>query len=653
MSHIGQCLQVGKPFRGLVCERNYYYIGRPDSSSFINLCFFSTDPLKVYLERLSATDFENALEEGTIFLVETPPYPPWTAPFVNALPDPDSKAMSLEEFRTKNKKRTEKRYRDIEPLVKRVREIMAAGDPFAEINQYAKSQKPEMNQGRTRLFFFSFVCFDFNLDALLPDTWKNGRYPRESKDQDAKRLFQGCVDGYEANSAIGKPYKDIYEDTLRRHFGCRSRVVDGVDEIYQSDGERYPSFDEFMRIIKKHYGQEYLDDRRYGQNRARKRKRQSKGKFTERCINLMERIEGDAYYVQSIQKGILAEEMPPMCVVRLIDSLSGFRLGVGASLNGEKATAYATAFFSMGMPKRLFCHYFGIDIETYRWPSYGLPLSYVLDRGPGTKADLIEEIQAVVPHIELAVRGSGQSKALSESTHPRSTKIDGLPVYELSGMNYIEYIKHEIFDTVDANWTSKVKGRQTKTLIDEGVAARPIHLWNHFDAQLRSDAIRVPENDLIRRFLRKRKCRIKRSGAWIEDMLCFRSSALFESGLCERISGNQSFEIEAYVIDLCLRHIWIEHKGYLIEAHLVPATAAEAEDIDWTIEDVRRGVQLRAQIERDARKQDLAVSLAIAEDFERQTGLKMHQGRQQTRRPKRRKPDAMDELAAINRMFGG
>jgi hypothetical protein len=637
----------------MVCERNYYYVGRPDSCSFVTLCFFSIDPLKVYLERISATDFDNGLDQEIIFLAESPLYVPWIAPFVNDQPDPDSRAMSLEAFRSKNKKYTEKRFRDIKPLVMRIREIISARDPFAEINLHAKGQKPELNQARTRLHFFSYVCFGFKLDALLPDTWKNGRYSRESKDEEAERLRQGCVNGYEANSAIGKAYTDIYEDTLRSDFGCRARVVDGKDETYQPDGERYPSIDEFMGVIRKHYGQEYLDDRRYGPNRARKRKRQSKGKFTERSLNLMERIEGDAYYVKSIQKGVLADEMPPMCVVRLIDSLTGFRLGIGASLNGEKATAYAVAFFSMGMPKSIFCDYFGIETETYRWPSYGLPLSYVLDRGPGTKADLIEETKEVVPHVELAVRGSGQSKAISESTHPRSTKIDGLPVYELSGMNYIEYFKHEIFETVEANWTSKVEGRLTKTLIEDGIAARPIHLWNHFDSQLRTDAIRVPENDLIRRFLRKRKCRIKRSGAWIENMLCFRSTALFESGLCERISGNRSFEIDAYVIDLCLRHIWIEHRGYLIEAHLVPAIAAEAEDVDWTIHDVRRGVQLRAEIERDAKKQDLAVSLALAEDFEKQTGLKMHQGRQQTRRPKRRKPDALDELAAINQMFGG
>ena len=652
MSHVGQCLRLNQPCYGLVPDRDYFYVGRPDNFSFVTLCFFSLDPLNVYLERLSAAEFENGIEENAIVPVDSSPYPPWIAPFVSQGSDANSTTMSLQQFLEKNKGLVEDRYAKIEPLVVRAQEIVNARDPFQEINGHAKKHKPELNQARTRLHFFSYVCFGFNSTALLPNTWKNGRHERGPANEDLERIREGCIAGYKTHSRIGKTYSTIFEDTLRSEFKCRTRLVNGKDEIYQPDGNRRPTLAEFMRIVKAHYGQAYLDKRRYGQNRARNKKRQQQGKFTEHCVNLLERLEGDAYYVRSVQKGVLADEMPPMCIARLIDTLSGSRVGVGGSLNGEKATAYAMAFFCMGLPKQLFCSYFGIDLDPSRWPSYGLPLTYILDRGPGTKASLLEEILEFVPHVELALSGSGQSKAISESTHPRSTKIDGLPVYDISDMNYIEHFKREIYTTFDGNWRSDVRGRLTKELIENGVAPRPIHLWNYFDSRMRSDAIRVPVDELIRRFLRKTTCLIKRSGAWIESTLCFRSQALFESGLCERIVGNQSFKVKAYVLDLCLRHIWIEHDGRLIEAHLVPALAGDADDIDWTILDVRRNVELRQQLEREAREQDLAVGLALAEDFERQTGLAMNGGRQQARRPRRRTPEAMDELAVLHSMFG-
>jgi hypothetical protein len=619
----------------------------------VTLCFFSIKPkLKVFLERLSANEFDVGLENGKICPVEAPTYPPWIAPWVTDRPDPNAKSMSLAEFSAKNQALVDDRFRKIEPLVSRLPSIIDARDPFREINRHAKNHKPELNQAMTRLYFFSYICFNFDLNALLPDTWKNGRRRGDPEDEERAAMRENSIAGYEAYSGIGKTYQTIYEATLLDQFGCKTRVVDEKDEIFQPEGKRIPTLDEFMGFLRSGFGQDYLDDRRYGPNRARNRKWPERGKYTEHLTNLMEKIEGDGFFVQSIQKGVLADEMPPMCVVRLIDSLTGKRLGIGASLNGEKATAYAMAFFSMGLPKDLFFHYFGMTLPAYRWPSYGLPLSYILDRGPGTKESLIEEIQEIVPHVELALSGAGQSKAIGESTHPRSTKLDGLRVYELSNMNYLEFFRKMMWETDKENWTSDVSGRWTKELIDNGVAARPIHLWNFFDSRLRTHAVRVPEDELIRRFLRRITCRIKRSGAWISDMLCYRSPALEQSGLCRSITRNQSFEIRAFAIDMCLRHIWIDYKGHLVEAHLVPALGSDADDIDWTILDVERNIEIRRRIEKEAREHDLAVSLALAAEFEAQTELPWHQSRQTARRPKRKTPDAMDELAALHKMFG-
>jgi hypothetical protein len=365
----------------------------------------------------------------------------------------------------------------------------------------------------------------------------------------------------------------------------------------------------------------------------------------------MQRINVDVFYAKPTMKGVLAEHMPTMCIARPIDALTGVRLGIGASLNGEKGDAYAMACFSMGMHKDLFCRLFGINIERSRWPSYGFPTSYVLDRGPGTKASLLDAIMKVVPHIQITPSRSGQSNAISESTHPRSTHIDGDPVYEIADGNYLDFLKRKIVETIDENLTSDVSARLDEELKDARVKPRPVALWNYFDRRLRTHAVSVPDHKLIRSFLPKRECTIKRSGAWI-DAVRFKSDQLTASRLCEKITGNRSFKMEAYILPLCLRQIWIDYDGDLIETYLAPPIQGGVDDIDLTLYDLERMIDIRRDLQSEAKKEDLAIKMALEELYEEQTGRPASTTRQQRARPKRKTPRAMGELAIVQTLFG-
>lgn len=668
MSHIGTRLCSKHGYKNLAKDRDYFYIGRPASNEFLNICFFSENPLKVYFDRITTVDFDKGIESGEIEHKDSLPYPPWVARYISKRLKSQSKEMSLKAFSAKHASLTDDRYSKIAPLTDDYKNITSAYNPCALINKYAKEHKPELNQARTRTHFFAYVCFGFSRNALLPDTWKNGRWDR-SKHPDTKFgrkvtspgavagwpssqvSKEKCIKGYEKYARTGRAYNKIYKDVLRYEFGCRARSVGRKLELYHPKGDPYPTMEQFKQELINKFGRQRLDVKRYGKNRARKSLRQSNGQFTEHSINIMERIEGDVYYAKEVHNGIEAAEMPAMCIARLIDTATGMRLGIGASLNGEKASAYSMAFFSMGMPKDIFCSLFGLDINRSDWPVEGVPLSYAFDRGPGTKKDFLLNVKEFLSHIEMAPTHSGQSKAVSEATHPRATKIDGAPVYEISGLNYVEYFKQEIINTIEQNRTSDVSGRLNREYVENSVLPRPIHMWNYLSSKLRSDSIPIDWENLVRGFLTKRKCRISKRGAFLEGIR-YQSSQLFESGLCERLPGNQSFEVDAYLYDLCIRQIWIEYDDVLIEVFLVPSTGVGEDDIDWSLEMLSEYNTKRRRLQRQAEREDLAAKIYLMEEYEKQTGLKLDSGRQQAKRPKRKKPEAIRELATLNKLFG-
>lgn len=669
MSYVGQPLVCPRGFRGLQSGRVYHYLGRSDNQQTVVLCFFSESPVRVYIERMAADQFEAGVLEGLIAPKKTAsPYPPWIAPHVDQASNDQTNASSLARILDNNLSTVRKRLDHIRPLVDMYREVLSADDPCRIVNSHARACKPKQHSSRVRLWFFSYICFGMSDHALLPDTWKNGRWNRDEQASTKKlgrknkatgefsghrgtpELTELCITGYNKYKNQPTFYK-TWLATVINTFGCHFRIVDGKREIYHPENKPFPSYHQFMRRVYKKYGRKRVRTARYGAARQRRKEHASTGKFTASVSSLMERIEADGYYVSSTLKGLNGEPAPPMCVVRIIDVTSGLRVGIGCSLNGEKAEAYKMALFCMGIPKQVFCSYFGISISPKDWPSVGYPLSYVLDRGPGTKASLWELLSKMVPHIEMTPAGSGQSKASVESTNPRKTRKEGRVKHRISNLNYFDYFKNEILQTIAENKTSDISGRQTLESIKDHVKPRPIHLWNYLDRRLRNDAVVYDFQTVAESFLEKQQYKVSRSGVHL-DILRFTSDALRETNLCSRITGEAALTVDGFILPMTIRQIWIKFDGRLIESHLTHALLGDHSGLDCTVNDLAQIIAIRKNLETEARAEDDAIAVEIAEKFKEATGQSPFGGTIQSRRPRRKTREAMDELAAIQKLFG-
>ena len=661
MNALGQVVVAPEGFKGLTKNRSYFFVGNGDAGR-VSLAFFSSGPPKVFLEQIPQTDFYEAFEDGHLKKGPCQLYPLWIQELM------DSEVVSESDiagFLERNTEKIERRYMAIKPLLSEVELVATSPKPFTIVNRYARTHS--YNQQRLRLHFFSYLCFSDARAALAPNTLKNGHWERrdgqaKSGRKDAKtgadsgfamssEMSRMSVAGYWAHRNAAETYNEMYLDTLFHEFGCREREIDGEMETFHPLGEPFPSYGQWLRAVKDVVGQKKMDVHRWGRNRTRNRHSPIEGSFSESVINLLDRIEGDAYSVTQVITGSTGEFVPPLYIVRLIDSLSGNRLGIGASIGGEKASAYQMALFSMCMEKQFFCSLFGITIGKNEWLNAGLPLSYVLDRGPGSAKGLLESMNTMIPHIENAVAYSGQSKALCESTHPRSTDLTDDRIFRTTRLTYLQYLKREIVKTVEENCASDVSARLTKELIEAGIKPRPNDLWNYFDDRLRSAQRSVSKEDAIRTFLNKVPCIVKRDGVHMEDFLTYKSPAFDASGLSRRVKRNQSMPMEAYVVPMCLRKIWLDDFPNLIELDMKVPMRAHGEE-DTTLADLERLTKIRRATNRKAGKQNIAAGIRARSRYDESTGEALNTGGRQRKPPKRKSKSAMDEVAELNRMSG-
>lgn len=656
-------------FRGLNANRDYYYAGRCDDRETITLCFFSSDPIDVHLEVLSQPAFEQAVLDDLLVPVDrSSPYPPWVEQFAGESSS-HRYARSISEHIANNHAHISRWKERLTPLLSKSNDILSVENPYKPINKHITGVSSRSQVKKGRILFFAWLCFGRSDAALLPFTLKNGRFnrddspPKNKYGPKNKRTgeFSGhhcgpterelCIKGYERHRTPGLPYSEIYRRTLETEFKCDSRIVDGKYETYQPTGNAYPSQRQFMTRVFDHFGYTTVHNMRFSTERVRRTKKEHVGTFSERCSNILERIEADVYYVCETAKGVSADYSAVLCIARTLDTTTSLRTGIGCSLNGEKSDAYAMAEFSMGIPKDVFCSYFGITIDRSHWPSFGLPMRNIADKGAGSKEDLIDTMLQFSPNFEMAKSYSGQSKAPIEASNPRVTKMEGAPCYVVSHLNVFEYFKREIVRTYTENWTSDISAHLTKSMIENGVKPRPIHVWNYLAQRCRTDGIDVDFDELVRKFLPKRTIKINRQGAWL-SILRFKSEALTEAGLCERVSGNRSYELEAYILPMSLRQMWIDWNGRLVEVHLVPPMVDGGGEYEWTVKDLEDLSRRRKALIAEAKEEDLAVRIAASKMFEEQTGKKFDGGTSRRARPKRKSRDSMDELAQIHAVFG-
>ncbi len=644
MGSIGEQLIARNGYRNLKAQTLYFYLGGNAIRDDVMLSCFSDCGRKGFLEFIPRSLFEDALIEGQIeTAVKQRTLPVWLDP-LSGDSQSTSKPYSLEAYKEKHKARVKATMDRYEPIFGHLDWLFDQDDPLREIRKIARANNLQVTRSATHTLVY--VSFNRSKWALLPRALHSGRDkapPEGDLKKRGPKPGAGKIGGYsktqEMEDLVLKGYREvkggglfqpeIYEYCLLNKFGCRARRLNEKHfEMFHPDGHPFPSESQFRNILAQHIGRDQLRVDRNGEQKVRNR-RPSKGPFTAEVANLLERVEGDGYFLKEVPKGERdGNPMPKMCVVRLRDICSGEIVGIGFSIGGEKAAAYRMAIFCMCVSKVYFCSLFGVKIGTEDWPSIGIPQWLSFDRGPGAMQELMEELESAVIFRDIAPTYAGQSKAPTEASHPRTPVRGGQPQYVISDLTYTQLAVREIERTVRDNCKMNVEARLTPDMKKARVPGTPNGIWNYLNGRFRNLGKQVDRDLAIRQLLMPVKVKAYGHGVELHGMR-YDSPSLRAHDVCQRATRGM-FELQAYVLPLSVRHIWIEYQGFLIECDAQLPIRDDDRQLYVSVVELEEIAEIRAESARLDKDSRSAASIYFAQQFQDHTGLDWNAGRTKT-----------------------
>lgn len=613
---IGDQIYAKDGFRCMSSDRVYHYLHRDYLLDRALILWF--DGKNPILDFLSLDDFELGLGSTHIAVCETQrTLPIWLGHIEGKsesyLHGQDVsrgvKNPKVEKARTKAAR--------IEILLRHEEAIFGSECPQKALGEFCKQYQElrSIKVTRIRWEFWVYVAFGRRSLSLYPDYSQVGKWPRSEfkgvklgrpscirgkgsgypLNEKEKKL---CVYGYERFIGEGKTLAGAWRITLERLFGCKQREGWGsYDRFFHPTGKHFPSYDQFRGAIDSEYSTTRVKEKRLGSVTFREKRRESRGPFNEMLLELMARAEIDGAYSKEHPSGLTKDDiLPKLCIVRLRDSITGMLVGLGVSVGPESGDTYRSALFCAAIDKVNYCRLFGIEIGYEEWPCTGVMRHLVTDKGPGDSVsiDLIDLEKISV--IDSAISNSGQSKAIVEAGHAKVRKIGGAKSYVVSRLNVVEMVKKEIYEVLKFNRTANVSSRLSPSMREAGVKPYPIDIWNYLDSRGRNAAKAMEFHEAVRLYLKPVELRIEKDGLYLEKRR-YDSDELRDTGILEQSRVDPSRSVKGYVLPICVRHIWAEIGGELIELDLRIQIPGSSSDFDISLEDLIQESEI-ASIER-------------------------------------------------------
>lgn len=607
--------------------------------------------------------FEQGIQTGEIVAsMPQSTMPPWLARYEGI--DLGWSDENRRNARVRHEDRVDARLKHIQPLLDNEKEILSCDDPEKAINKFALECTPVQNAGRLRLWFLTYLLFGRNRFVLHYSIAAIGRWERsgsETVKRGAPSIYKGknhgynvdddmhkkIVEGFDRFARTGIAKRAIYQKSLQYIFKCRVAIdANRRRKYFHPSGAPFPSQYQFFYRITKEYGARTIAEVKIGRGRARVELVPSKGTFTESVCNLMERVEADGYFFEELPRGLIeGSPLPPLCQVRLRDVASGAIVGIGFSLGAERAAAYRMAAFCAAICKVKYCTLHGIDISSEEWPTIGLPIKYITDRGVGATATAFARDAAFKPVIrELTPSYSGQSKAVIESSHLKTTSNLDAPSYIQSKLTPGQLIRREILRTVRDNDSMLVQSRLTSDLVNLVRNPTPIGIWEALDKLGRNDAQRISFEDAVRTFLSKVPVRVKADGVFLLGRR-YDSEHLRATMILDKVARSQGLDMQAYYLDGCARYIWIQVEGQLVELELQLALRVQDQTKNVSLEELQQW-EMHERRQRSIHDEHVNASMTeMRMRFEDETGKKWDSGTKKSGRARRGTSTAKREFA--------
>lgn len=658
MMRVGTQIVAPEGWANMPKDVVFHFICSDSRSKRVSLAHFTvkknlSDP-KVRILTMERQKFEEGASSDKIVPLEQQSLlPPWLAPLAEIdLSQIDQ--LRYSGAKIPHQERVENRYLHIAPVLKDLRTIFSAEDPEAEINRRALACRPPQHESRFRLWFVTYVCFGYDIWTLLPPFhlighWSRFAYPdtkfgapsiaygKDYGNGCTAKMAKQCEKSYLKRAKLGKHMTGIYEEAMIHDFHCEVVALPSGMKIYSHPtGEPFPTYWQFRYRVLQAIGLDDVQKTLYGAARHRNRIAASLGRFTEEITNLTERIEADGRYLKERPCGYIeGTSLPPLCVVESRDLLSGKKLGIGFAFGKERSTAYRMMLFCMSVPKEFFCMLFGVPFNKCEWINEGLPPHFAIDRGPGARKNLIEELERRFPIRDMSPSWSGQSKATVESGHTKNVALEGEPTFVQSNLTPVELAKREIIRLIKFNNTANMEDRFDPDSELAFVPPTPLGLWSHYDKLFRNDAQPMRIDEAVRTFLTPTQFSVEEDGVYL-DARRFYSDELRESGVLDGKTAGDGIKtkIDGYVLDMCVRHVWVEFKGKLLLLEAKLRIRGDEETLYVSLAELNQWSEQRRKSQSALSVHKHAASSEYQQRFEMDTGKSWDGGKRQTGKPK-------------------
>jgi len=290
----------------------------------------------------------------------------------------------------------------------------------------------------------------------------------------------------------------------------------------------------------------------------------------------------------------------------------------------------------MAVPKDYFCELFGIPYAAGEWENQGLPPHFAIDRGPGARKDLVQSMEARFPIRDIAPSWSGQSKATIESSHPHEVHFEGEPSYVQSSLTPVELARREIIRLMEFNNGALMSDRIDPDRALVHVLPTPNALWAHYDRMGRNDALPISLDDAIRTFLTPFEFELRDDGVYLKGRRY--SSPAFEAlddTHCSHTPGAPMTRVRGYVLDMCVRYVWVEMKGQLLQLGARLRIRGDEETVWMSLEELNQWGVALCQCESAMRVHQHANAAEFRTRFETLTGKAWDAGKRRPGKPKR------------------
>ncbi len=620
---LGSQLCVDQSYRHLINGETYYYLG-PWSKEVVHLLFFFQlhKYRRVGITSIPRAEFEYLINPsvGILRLCEVQlKRPSWMSGLET------TNFAELEDRRRANKSRDhESRVSEtlqrLSHALDSQRFILGSEKPILELARFAREAK--VHPYRFQVQFFSYVIFGNDKWALLPEWHRNGRWDREEKQKKFGRspissnycfnfpltseMRAKILHFARSKKRVFRTFSDLFAEMLRVEFGCVALQNAENPRLSSKLSQPFPSYNQAYRTIRKELTEQEYATLFGKQKRLRKEKFFNAGNFTQQFACNLEAVEADAFFInevmQSFDSGLVSAKV---IVVRIICSTTSCVVGVGFSVGGESKAAYRAALYSMVAPRKYIEKLFGLNVGTLSdWVGGGLPALFTADRGPAWSL-VIEDFDRRFPLSVVAPAQEPMSKALSESSHPRTPCLDIDRAHLQTNLTAAQIIKRELIRVCADNNTSDISIRLSDSVVAamriENLPATPNGFWAFNQARGRNAAnSSMSHEQAIRELWEPITVTLCPDGV-MHLQSPYTSCDLINSGLMKSLASHQQLELKAYALPCAINFLHVEVNGILIEVKRVQRLRQQPSDYAQTEADLVMSQKNRAALRSQQR----------------------------------------------------